>query len=131
MFGGQIGEFRGRVTGRRVLSDGKIETSEEGSGKILGVDASWSATAVSKRMQSGVVMAEGDGVVTTVDGEVVLIRKIGIGRASGAGWKASRRGVFFHTTQSPKLIQLNSVVGVWEFESEEDGNWHVVVWEWK
>jgi len=34
-------------------------------------------------------------------------------------------------TQSQKLASLNRVIGMWEFESEENGDWHVKVWEWK
>ena len=39
MLGELIGEFKGKNIGWRVLSDGKIETTAQGMGKILGVDA--------------------------------------------------------------------------------------------
>jgi hypothetical protein len=131
MLGDLIGEFKGKVMGLRVLSEGKVETSEQGSGSILGVEATMLATAISTPMPNGVLMGEGDALVTTADGEVVMIRKIGIGWSTGKGRKASKRGVFFHMTQSQKLARLNKVVGVWEFESEENGDWHVKIWEWK
>ncbi len=131
MLGGFIGEFKGKITGVRVLPEGRIETSEQASGNILGTEATWLATAISTPMHNGIVMGEGDALVTTVDGEVVRIKKIGIGWSTGKDRKASRRGVFFHTTTSQKLAHVNKMVGVWEFESEENGDWHVKIWEWK
>jgi len=131
MLGDMIGEFKGQVTGVRILSGGKVETSEQASGNILGNLATWLATSTSTTMANGVVMAEGEALVTTGDGEVVMIKKSGIGWSTGKGRKATRRGVFFHATQSQKLARLNKVVGVWEFESEENGNWHVKIWEWR
>jgi hypothetical protein len=131
MLGDRIGEFKGKVTGVRILPEGKRETSEEASGSILGMEAKWLATSVSTPMSNGLVMSEGEAIVTTIDGETVIIKKSGIGWSTGAGRKASRRGVFFHTTESEKLARLNRVVGVWEFESDENGDWHVKIWEWK
>jgi hypothetical protein len=131
LLGELIGEFKGKVTGTRILSDGKIETSEQASGSIIGNKATWLATSISTRSPNGTVTSEGEALVTTDDGEVIMIRKIGIGWSTGKGRKASRRGVFFHTTNSAKLARLNKIVGVWEFESEENGDWQVKVWEWK
>lgn len=130
MLGDMIGEFNGQVTGVRILPEGKVETSERASGTILGRDATWLATSISTPMPNGGVMAEGDAVVTTKEGDVVMIKKSGIGWSDGNGRK-TRRGVFFHMTQSQKLARLNKVVGIWEFESEKNGNWHVKIWEWK
>lgn len=131
MIGELIGEFSGKITGIRVLTQGKMEISEQASGRFLGAEAKWVATSTSTPMPNGVVMSEGEALVTTADGDTVKIKKSGIGWSTGKGRSASRRGVFFHSTQSKKLARLNRVVGVWEFESEENGDWHVKVWEWK
>jgi hypothetical protein len=40
MLGELIGEFKGKNTGYRVLPDGKIESTAQGTGKILGIDIS-------------------------------------------------------------------------------------------
>ena len=114
-----------------MLPDGRTETSEQGSGSVLGVEAAWAATTLSTPMSNGVVLGEGNGVLTTVDGEVVVVRKIGIGWSTGKGRKATRRGIFIHTTQSQKLAQLNRVIGMYEFESNETGDWTAKIWEWK
>ena len=97
---------------------------------MLGIEATWVATTLSTPRSNGVVMGEGNGILTTVDSDVVMVRKIGIGWLTGKGRKASRRGVFFHTTQSQKFGRLNRVVGMYEFESDEQGNWTAKIWEW-
>lgn len=131
MLGELIEEFNGKVTGIRILSEGKMEVSEQASGTVLGVEATWIATSTSVQKANGVVISEGEALITTTDGEIVMVKKSGIGWFTGKGRKASRRGVFFHNTQAQRLSSLNKMVGVWEFESEENGDWHVKVWEWK
>jgi hypothetical protein len=131
LIGELIIELKGRVNAVRVLPGGRTETSEQGSGNVLGAEATWLATTISTPMHNGIVQGEGNGILTTVDGEVVMIRKSGIGWSTGKGWKASRRGVFFHATQSQKLARLNRVVGMYEFESSEEGDWMAKIWEWK
>jgi hypothetical protein len=124
-------ELEGKITMTRALPDGKVKTSEQGSGSILGAKATWVATTVSSPMPNGVIMGEGNGIITTMDGEVVSVRKIGIGWSTGRGRKASRRGAFFFTTKSKKFEHLNRIVGMYEFESDVEGNWAAKIWEWK
>jgi len=131
MIGDLIGEFKGKTTGVRVLSEGKVETSDQGSGKILGIEATIMDTGVGTPMPNGVLMGEANGIINTVDGEAVMIKISGIGWSTGKGWKVSYRGASFHMTQSQKLARLNKVVGVFEYESDENGNWQVKIWEWK
>ena len=49
MLGDLIGEFKGKNIGWRVLPDGKIETTAQGMGKILGIDAFLISTSVLER----------------------------------------------------------------------------------
>jgi hypothetical protein len=73
MLGDLIGEFKGKVTGIRVLFEGKIEISEQASGSILGYEATWLATSISTQRLNGTVTSEGEAIVTTDDGDVVMI----------------------------------------------------------
>jgi hypothetical protein len=43
----------------------------------------------------------------------------------------SYRGAVYYQTASPKLSRLNTVAGVFEFESDESGNTQSKIWEWK
>lgn len=74
-----------------MFSEGKLEASEQGSGSILRVEASILANAVSTPMPNEVAMGEGDALITTIDGDVVMVRKSGIGWSTGKGRKASKK----------------------------------------
>ena len=121
MLGELIGEFTGKNTVYRVLSDGEIETSNQGMGKILGVDAFIMSTAVAT-MANGVFVGEVNSLITTMTGDAVSWRseKGGLTRAAS-----------IQTTQSEKLLRLNKVIGVHEYETDEMGNWKGKIWEWK
>ena len=131
MIGEVIAEFKGKTTGTRFLSDGKIEGSYAGSGNLFGKEASIMATAVFSLMPTGVNMIEGNGMEMTAEGESVMHKFDGIGLSTGKGWKSSNRGAVYFMTSSPKLLSLNKTVGVWVWESDEIGDFTVMVWAWK
>ena len=79
MLGEMIGEFKGKTTGVRVLSEGKMELSQQGIGKIMGVDASIVTTGVASQMPNGVMMVEANGSTMTMDGDVIMVKIDGIG----------------------------------------------------
>ena len=72
MLGEQIGEERGKITGRRVLpSDGpgpKIEVSFQAAAKFLGVDATDIGTYWAVLQANGTLYGEGQGVIMTAQG---------------------------------------------------------------
>ena len=131
MIGEVIAEYKGKTTGTRILAEGKIEGSYAGVGKLLGKDASIMATAVFELMPTGVNMIEGNGMEMTAEGESVMHKFDGIGLSTGKGWKSSNRGAVYFMTSSPKLVSLNKTVGVWEWESDENGDFSVKIWAWK
>ena len=131
MIGELIGEMKGKTTGIRVLSGGKVETSESGAGTILGKECTGMDTGVGTLMPNGVTMIEGDGMIMTAEGEVVMVKINGIGWPTGKGLKSSYRGACYFMTSSPKLASLNKTVGVWEHESDEKGDYSLKVWAWK
>jgi hypothetical protein len=133
MLGELILEERGKVTGNRVLPDGKVELSSQSTGKLLGVDCAGMMTAVfTWSGPSGSATGEGTEMIRTRDGDVVLLKHWGTGRIIGPGWKASFRGVHMIQTASPKLgARLNNSLSVWEEETDESGNYNAKAWEWK
>jgi hypothetical protein len=131
LIGELIDEFKGKTTGIRVLPDGKIEISDSGSGSILGKGASVLDTGVGTPMRNGVTLLEGNSIIMTTEGEVVMVKTYGIGWVAGKGLKSSYRGASFMMTSSPKLASLNKTVGVWEYELDEQGAFSLKVWEWK
>jgi len=131
MIGELMGEFKGKTTGVRVLSDGKIEISDSGLGTLYGKEAAEMETGVGTLMPNGVTMIEGNSLIMTSEGESVMVKFSGIGWASGKGLKSSYRGASFQMTSSPKLASINKTVGVWEYESDEQGEFSLKIWEWK
>jgi hypothetical protein len=128
MLGELIGEFKGKNTGWRVLPDGKIETTAQGTGKILGTDAFVLSTSVGT-MANGIFMGEVNSVITTMDGDAVMMKGIAVGWSSGNG--GTTRAASIHTTQSQKLSRLIKVVGLHEYETDMNDNWTGKIWEWK
>ena len=128
MLGELIGEFTGKNTVYRVLPDGKIETSNQGIGKILGMDAFVMSTGVAT-MANGIFMGEVNSLITTLDGSAVMMK------GNAVSWQSEKGGLTraasIQTTQSEKLMRLNKVIGVHEYETDEMGNWKGKIWEWK
>lgn len=133
MLGDQIGELRGKRTGRRVLATHgglRIEVSFEDSGKLLGLDVNDIGTYWAVNRPDGSLYGEGQGVVVTQDGVTATWRGQGVGRLR-AGGAVSYRGAVYYSTASEKLARLNTVAAIFEFEVDANGNTHSKLWEWK
>jgi hypothetical protein len=128
MLGELIGEFTGKNIGWRVLPDGKIETTSQGTGKILGKDAFVLSTSVGS-MANGIFMGEVTSVFTTLEGENVMAKGIAVGYPSGNG--GTTRAASIYTTQAQNLARLNKVVGLHEYDTDIQDNWTGRIWEWK
>lgn len=135
MLGDRIGEFNGKTIVNRVLPEGKVEATDQGTGTILGLDATLVATGVVTPLPDGTSMADGNGLITTTDDDAVAFRINGLGWPTGKGGKVAFRGATYHSTQSQKLMRLNRVVGLWEYDGEYDTDgtftWTFRLWEWK
>ena len=131
LIGELISEYKGKNTSVRVLDDGKQESTSIGTGTLLGKEASIVNTAVFTLMPNGVYMMEGNGIERTAEGESAKIKFNGIGWPSGKGLKLSLRGAAYFMTSSPSLVSLNKIVGVFEFEQDEQGEFSLKVWAWK
>ncbi len=133
MLGKLIGEDIGKVTTQRVLASEtgpKVEVSFQAKGKLLGIEVQEMGTYVSSMTPAGVLQGQGQGVLTTKDGDMAAWTGIGVGKLKGGGavaWKAA----LTYQTASPKLARLNSVIGMVEFEVDAEGNATGKVWEWK
>jgi hypothetical protein len=131
MLGEMIGELKGKITGNRVLSVEccpKIESSFQDSGKILDVDITGMGTFWSIFKEEGGLYGEGQGVFFTNDGEIVTWTASGVGKMKGkvAEWRAAA----FFNTSSKKLSHLNNIIGIAEFEIDDEGNIQEKLWEW-
>ena len=140
MLGELIEEESGKITGKRVVDvEGpKIESSFTMNGRWVGQDITdigtyWGVMREGTETQ-GVVYGEAQGVATTKDAQGMATYTVqGIGRFTGPGKIRFHGSVFYRTnpTSGGKLSSLNNVVGVFEYQEDEQGNCSVKVWEWK
>lgn len=132
MLGELIYQGSGKRIVRRVLSSEpvKVEVTFEGPGKVLGIDALEIGTYTSVIRPDGTIYGEGAGVLMTTAGDSITWKGAGVGTFKERG-AVSYRGAVYYQTASPKLSRLNTVAGVFEFESDESGNTQSKIWEWK
>jgi hypothetical protein len=135
--GEQFEESRGKVIGQRVLNvEGipKTETSFAMEGNYRGTPCTDLGT-YSAVLREGVLHGEGQGIVTSKDGQgMASWTGQGVGRFTGPGKVSFRGSLFFRTpsaSEGGKLSFLNNMVGVFEYEVDEMGNCSSKTWEWK
>jgi hypothetical protein len=104
------------------------ETIEELHVQMLGLNTA-------ELREGGVLQGEGQGIITTKDGQgMATWTGPGIGRITGPGKVSFRGSLFFRipsTSEGGKLSYLNNMMGVFEYEVDELGNCSVKTWEWK
>ena len=132
-----IADSTGKITGQRVLDVEipKMETSFAMEGNYRGIPCTDVGTYTSVLREGGVLYGEGQGIITTKDGQgMATWTGQGIGKLTAPG-KVSFRGSIFlrtpSTSQGGKLSSLNNMVGVFEYEVDEMGSCFTKSWEWK
>src|SRR5262245_41565210 len=122
MLGDKLGEFRGKVTGQRILpaegSSPKVETSFEVSGTILGIEATlmgtyWSAVRSDGMLYGGCPTR---GLLLPRQGESSIWTGAGVGRFTGQGTAVSFRGAVYFQTAPAQLARLMQVAVLYEWE---------------
>ena len=127
-----VGEARGKITTMRVLPDGKMEVSQQGTGKLLGSEISDAATYWTVMRPNGTAYGEGQQAIMSGDGSAVW-KGSGVGKPTGqggGGWKYSVVGAF-QTVASQKWGRLFDVCTVEEYEVDQNQNYNWKMWEWK
>jgi hypothetical protein len=123
-----IGEFKGKNTVYRVLPDGIMEVSGQGTGKFMGMDAFVVSTSLGI-MENGIFNGEVNSAITTMDGQTIAMKAYAVGYPSGNG--GISRAASVQTTQSEKLMRLNKSIIMHEFITDMQDNWTGKIWEWK
>jgi hypothetical protein len=132
MLGEKVVEEKGKVTSTRVLESSpqtKIETSFEAQGKILGIEHRTIGTYWSVIQDSGTLYGEGNGVLMTKEGTASW-------KGGGAGKFLENggvqfRGAIYYQTKVERLLRLNGLTVVFEYEADGNGNTNSFGFEWK
>jgi len=140
VLGELIEDESGKITGHRILDvEGpKIERSFTMAGEYKGIQATDIGTFWTVMRQGAeaepIMYADAQGVITAKDGQgMATYTAQGIGRFTSLGKARFHGSTFYRTTPTSggTLSFLNNVVGVFEYEGDEQGNCSVKVWEWK
>jgi hypothetical protein len=133
MLGEQIIEFKGEITGQRVLEvEGPtMETSLTQTGKVKGIHVNEIATFVGRPTSGGVLRGVGRGVIMARGSEIVTFEGYGVGRVIPSGSVKWRGSHFYRTSSTGSLAVLDNVVGVFEAEIDTNDDITEKIWEWK
>ncbi|MBI5534306.1 MAG: hypothetical protein HY898_16395 [Deltaproteobacteria bacterium] len=136
MLGERIGEFKGRITGMRVLpaqgGAARLEVCMEQQGTLLGVECREIGTYVSVTQPDGSLQGEAHGVTMTKDGESSTWVAYGTGHfVPGKPGATSWRGCAIARTSSAKLSRLNGLCMLFEHECSADGTTVTRDFEWR
>jgi hypothetical protein len=134
MLGNLIGEEQGKLTALRVLDSGgggpKVEVNMRTNVKILRLAAVNLGTYTSAVQPGGFLYGEGQGIVSTQEGDMVTWKGQGTGKLK-LGGGASYRGAIYFQNGSGKLAGLNGTAAVYEHDSDANDNITTKYWEFK
>lgn len=133
--GDLIVENKGKVTAQRILDTNvpKTEISMRMEGKYRGAETIELITYWSVRTQGGALYGEGKGMISSKDGkDFATWTGQGVGKLHEDGKTKFHGSIFYRTSQNEGILSyLNNLVGVFEFEADDQGNCSSKVWEWK
>ncbi len=84
----------------------------------------------SETRADGTVYGEGNGVLTTADGDVINMRGTAAAKSVGEDGSIAYRGIVCFHTDSETYAALNGGTGVFEYNVDSDGVTKATVWEW-
>ena len=135
MLGENIGNLSGKIIGTRVLAcEGRgpgIEVTIQESGKLLGVEANNIGTYKSHVLPGGGYAGDGQGILTSKDGDTATWHATGVGHPTGKGQAVNWRGALYFSTTSSKLSRLNGTCVIFEHDCDENGNTSSKLSEWR
>ena len=125
----------GQVTAVRVLSSDaagtKLQVDLQSSGTIRGVAENTLWTYTQTTRSDGSIYGQGQGVMTTQDGDVIHLIGHGSGQAPAPGG-ATKWSVMIHPhSTSAKYADLNSIGLVGNYDVAADGSTVFKALEWK
>jgi hypothetical protein len=134
MLGDKLGTVSGKLVVRRVLPSApgtaRTESSQRGSGTLLGVKYQDSGTYESELRPDGTIFGTGQGIYMGAGGELATWTGQGVGTLRKNGGVSFRGAVYLYST-APKWQRLNTVAAVFEYEVDAKDNYKGTIYEWK
>ena len=132
MLGPDLGQEHGRIIGQRVLDakGPKIESTFSAEGTYRLIDVTDLGTYWTISRTGGALYGEGQGLLTTTDGQIVTWTARGLGRFTAPRTVWFRGSTFYQTDSTGSLAFINNLMAVFEFEVNDVGNTSARNWEW-
>jgi hypothetical protein len=134
MLGDKLANVTGRIVLRRVLPSvsgaARTESTQRGTGTLLGVGYQETSTYESELRPDGTVFGMGQGIYMGAGGEVATWTGQGVGTFTKDGGVSFRGAIYLYST-SAKWQRLNAVASVFEYEVDADDNYKATLTEWK
>ncbi len=134
MVGDKLASATGKIVLRRVLPSSaggaRMESTQRGGGKLLGVEYQETSTYESELRPDGTLFGTGQGLYMGKGGELATWIGQGVGTLSKGGG-VSFRGAIYLYSASPKWQRLNTVATMFEYEVDAKDNYKATLTEWK
>ena len=132
MLGAELGQENGRIIGQRVLdAEGpKIESTFSAEGIYRTIEVADLGTYWTSPRSSRALYGQGQGLLTTRDGQFATWTAQGLGRFTASRTIWFRGSIFYHTDSTGSLAFINNLMSVFEYEINEVSNTSARSWEW-
>jgi hypothetical protein len=127
---------RTKATSIRVIdvsNEPKVEVSFSGNGTIRdSINVTDIGTTWNIQTSGGMIHSEGQGILTTQQGETATYTQQAIGQFTPEGRVVFHGSMFFKTlSPTGQLAFLDNQMGIYNYESDIAGNAIKQVWEWQ
>ena len=109
----------------------KVEVCAQGAGTIRGVAETSMYTYTQLQRPDGSVYGEGRGIITTKDGDVIVITGAGSAKAPESGGAIKFRTMLHVQSAPAKYADLQGIGLAGEYDVQPDGGTTHKCWEWK
>lgn len=116
-----------------VINGPKVEVSFSGNGTIRdSINVTNIGTIWTLPTSGGMIYSEGQGLLTTQQGEMATYTQQAIGQITPEGRVVFHGSMFFKTlSPTGQLASLDNQMGIYNYESDIAGNAIRQVWEWQ
>jgi hypothetical protein len=136
ILGAPFFEDRGsKATGTRVISTNPVQTEDSfvANVTIRGIgNATDTGTFITTHKPSGITTSEGQGIISTANGEIATYTAKDFGFTNEKGDTMYRGIQIFSTNSAGKMDFMDNLVGLYVYENNDEGDRiSGKIWEWK
>jgi hypothetical protein len=136
ILGAPFFEDRGsKVTGTRVISTNPVQTEDSfvANVTIRGIgNATDTGTFITTHKPSGITTSEGQGIISTANGEIATYTAKDFGFTNEKGDTMYRGIQIFSANSAGKMDFMDNLVGLYVYENNDEGDRiSGKIWEWK